>query len=168
MKNKSVRDPIAAFHRDSTAARRIGQGKKCRCGEARPLALVSGSIPIICAACLRKQNGQSQFDNHHPAGRANHPATVPIWVNDHRARLSADQYEWPPETWTNPSGSPALAAAAAIRGYWETNEYVGEALLLENAVFLEALEKFLTARLGPNWWRGTEIEPFARKRKRGR
>ena len=167
MKKKSAREPIAVFQRQSTAARRIGQGKKCKCGEDRPFALIPGSVPTICASCQREKNGQSRYDGHHPAGKANHPATVPVWVNDHRARLTADQYEWPPETWTNPSGSPALAAAAAIRGYCETSEYLGESLLLENALFLEALNKFLTARLGPNWWDGTEIEPFVCKRKRG-
>lgn len=166
MRKKRVSDPIAFFQRQSTAARRVGPGKKCKCGEDRPLALISGSVPTICASCQRKKYGQSRYDGHHPAGQANHPATLPVWVNDHRARLTANQYEWPPETWSNPSGSPALAAAAAIRGYCETSEYLSESLLLENALFLEALEKFLSARLGQNWWRGTEVEPFVRQRKR--
>src|SRR5712664_2825367 len=103
MKKKNQRDPIAAFQRQSSAARRIGQGKKCKCGEHRPLALVSGSDPVTSASCEREKLGRSLFDEHHPAGQANHPATIPVWVNDHRARLSEDQYDWPGETWRNPS-----------------------------------------------------------------
>ena len=103
MKKKQERDPIAAFQRQSSAARRIGHGKKCKCGESRPLALVSGSNPTTCASCDREKRGQSSFDEHHPAGQANHPATVPVWVNDHRARLTEAQYDWPEETWENPA-----------------------------------------------------------------
>jgi hypothetical protein len=166
MKNESERDPIAAFQRQSSAARRIGQGKKCRCGERRPLALVSNSDSTSCASCKRKKSGQSIFDRHHPAGEANHPATVPVWVNDHRAWLSDAQYDWPDETWKNPSGSPILASAASIRGFCETSDYLVCELLIRNAKMLERLDRFLTKRLGSTWWRETEIEEFAPKRKR--
>jgi len=165
MKKKNERDPIAAFQRQSSSARRIGQGKKCKCGERRPLALVSGSNPTTCASCEREKSGQSPFDRHHPAGNANHPATVPVWVNDHRATLSDAQYDWPDATWRNPAGSPILAGAASIRGYCETSDYLVGELLLRNAKMLERLDDFLTKHLGPNWWRETEIEEFAPKRK---
>jgi hypothetical protein len=166
MKKKKERDPIAAFQRQSSAARRIGHGKKCKwCGESRPLALVPGSNPTICAACDRKKSGQSPFDEHHPAGQANHPATVSVWVNDHRAALSTAQYDWPEETWKNPTGSPILAGAACIRGYYDTSEYLLDDVVIRNVTLLERLDRFLTKKLGPNWWRGTEIEEFAPKRK---
>jgi hypothetical protein len=166
MKKKNERDPIAAFQRQSSAARRIGQGKRCKwCGEHRPLALVPGSNPTTCASCERKKNGKSPFDRHHPAGRANHPATVSVPVNDHRARLSDAQYDWPDETWSNPSGSPILAGAASIRGYCETSDYLVCELLLRNVKMLERVDSFLKKRLGPNWWRDTEVEEFAPKRK---
>jgi hypothetical protein len=165
MKKKQERDPIAAFQRQSSAARRIGHGKKCKCGESRPLALVSGSNPTTCASCDREKRGQSSFDEHHPAGQANHPATVPVWVNDHRARLTEAQYDWPEETWENPAGSPILAGAACIRGYCETSDYFAGQLLLRNAAMLERLDRFLTKKLGPDWWRETDIEDFAPKRK---
>lgn len=168
MKKKNERDPIAAFQRQSSAARRIGQGKKCECGEDRPQALISGSDPITCYSCAREKSGDSSFDEHHPAGRANHPAKVPIWVNDHRADLTDAQYDWPDETWRNPSASPILAGAASIRGYCETSEYLAGELLLRNAIMLEKLDSFLTKQFGPDWWRGTEIEEFAPKRKPGR
>jgi hypothetical protein len=165
MKKKQERDPIAAFQRQSSAARRIGHGKKCKCGERRPLALVSGSNPTTCASCGREKRGQSPFDEHHPAGQANHPATVPVWVNDHRASLTEAQYDWPEETWENPAGSPILAGAACIRGYCETSDYFAGQLLLRNAAMLERLDRFLTKKLGPDWWRETDIEYFAPKRK---
>jgi hypothetical protein len=167
MKKQSHRDPIASFERESRAARRVGHGNKCHlCEEQRPLALAPGIQPAICASCRRGKNGHSKFDDHHPAGKANDPTTLPIPVNDHRAVLSPHQYEWPPETWENPSGSPVLAGAACMRGYCETESYLLASLLLPKAEMLEALDKFLLARLGSDWWVGTEMERFAPKCKR--
>jgi hypothetical protein len=160
VKKKPGRDPIAAFERENRAARRVGQGSRCKCGEQRPLALIPGSQPTICADCQREKLGHSLLDNHHPAGKANDPTTIPIPVNDHRAVLSPEQYEWPQETWDNPSGSPILAGAACRRGYCETACYLVSSLLIPQAEMLEALDPFLTKRLR------TEMERFAPKRKR--
>jgi hypothetical protein len=169
VKKPTQRDPIASFERESRAARRVGHGNKCHlCDERRPLALVPGSQPTICASCQRCKIGYSKFDEHHPAGEANDSTTLPIPVNGHRAVLSPQQYEWPPETWENPSGSPVLASAACMRGYCETESYLLASLLLPKAEMLEALDKFLLARFGPDWWVGTEMECFAPKRKRER
>lgn len=165
MRKKKSRDPIASFERETRAARRVGQGRKCKCGEDRPLALIPGSDPVICAECGRVKDGKTPFDQHHVAGEANDPTTTPIPANDHRAVLSPEQYEWPDETWKNPSGSPLLAGAACMRGYGETDSYLVAALLIPKAEMLEALDKYLLKRLGPNWWIGTEMEKFAPKRK---
>jgi hypothetical protein len=167
LKNNRLRDPIASFEREARAARRVGHGSRCRiCGEARPLALIPGSEPTICANCQRVKLGRSTLDNHHPAGEANDPTTIPIPVNDHRAILSPQQYEWPQETWTNPAGSPVLRGAASMRGYTETSDYLGASLLISNAEMLEALDVFLTKRFGPKWWVGTEMETYAPKHRR--
>jgi hypothetical protein len=104
-------------------------------------------------------------DNHHPAGETNDPTTTAIPVNDHRAILSPQQYEWPHETWENPSASPLLAGAACMRGYCETDSYLAASLLIPKAEMLEALEAFLEKRFGPKWWVETEMERFAPKRK---
>jgi hypothetical protein len=165
VKKKLQRDPIATFERETRAERRIGQGSRCKCGEQRPLALIPGSKPTICAACQREQLGNSSLDNHHPASAANDPTTTPIPVNDHREILSPQQYEWPQETFTNPSGSPVLRGAASIRGYTETGDYLVASLLVPNAEMLEVLDAFLKKRLGSEWWVGTEMERFAPKRK---
>jgi len=165
MKKNRSRDPIASFEREVRAERRVGRDSKCRCTEAGPLALVPGSHPTICAACKRVNDGKSPFDKHHPAGEANDPTTTPIPVNDHRARLSPKQYEWPDETWKNPAGSPLLAGAACMRGYCETGSYLVASLILPKAEMLEALDAFLLKKLGPNWWKGTEMERFAPKRR---
>src|SRR5271170_7444638 len=111
MKKKTERDPIAAFQRQSSSARRLGLDKKCKCDEDRPQTLKPGSDPPTCESCDRKKRGRSPFDQHHPAGKANNPATVPVWVNDHRAVLSDAQYDWPEQTLRNPFGSPILAGA---------------------------------------------------------
>ena len=169
MKRKPSRDPIAAFERESRATRRVGKGARCsKCGEDRPLALIPKSEPRICANCRRIELGQSTLDNHHPAGEANDPTTTPLPSNDHRADLSPKQYEWPLESWLNPSGSPVLAGAACMRGYSETDDYLVASLIIPKAEMLEALDAFLNRRLGPKWWVGTEMERFAPKRKRKR
>jgi hypothetical protein len=164
MKKNRLRDPIASFEREARAARRVGKNK-CKCGEERPLALIPGAKPSICAACQRRRDGKSPLDNHHPAGKANDPTTTPIPVTDHRADLSPKQYEWPEETWANPEGSPLRAGAASIRGFTETDSYLVARLLIPRAEMLEALDAFLKKRLGLRWWIGTEMERFAPKRK---
>lgn len=99
-------------------------------------------------------------DEHHPAGAANNPMTIPMPVNDHRAELSVAQSDWPKRTLENHNGSPLLAAAGCIRGYADTDFYLIEKLLLRRAEMLEALDAFLAQELGPEWWVGTELERF--------
>src|SRR6266404_7820693 len=103
---KNPHDPIARYHRKAKALRRIGLENQCKCGENRPEALISSSKPIICAACQRVKRGRTVFDEHHPSGKSNNPATIRVHVNDHRAVLSPAQYDWPRETLENPLGSP--------------------------------------------------------------
>jgi hypothetical protein len=105
------------------------------------------------------------MDLHHPAGRSNNPAAVLVPVNDHRAVLSPQQYEWPQQTWENPERSPILCVAANIRGYCETNDYLVAKLLLPLAEVLETLDATLKKTLGSKWWVGTEMERFAPRRK---
>jgi hypothetical protein len=165
MRKRPQRDAIAAYQRRVTAARRIGVDVKCLCGESRPAVLIPGSKPTICChACRRKQHGKTEFDQHHVAAGANSHAKTPIWVNDHVAILSDLQFDWPEATLENRDGSPLLAAAGRTRGYTETNEYLSDTLLRKSAEMLEALDKYLVKRLGPNWWRGTELEKFAPER----
>ena len=165
MENLPRREPIRTHQRKAVAARRVGEGVKCGCGEQRPEALISGSSPIICAECQRKRKRQSVFDNHHIAGRANSPVTVPVSANDHRAELSAAQYDWPMETLENPDGSPLLKGAACIRGATDWIIYILKELLLWIADMLEALDSFLVRTQGRYWWRNTELENFVPERK---
>ena len=160
------RDPIGAYQRKATAARRVGKDKKCACAEARPEALIAGSKPTICAACKRKRRGETTEDKHHPAGEANSPVTMPVPVNDHRAELNPAQYDWPKETRENPDGSPLLAAAGCIRGLIDTIFYLIDKLVLWIPEMLEKLNVFLVEKLGRRWWAGTELEQFAPKRRK--
>jgi hypothetical protein len=79
------------------------------------------------------------LDNHHPAGKANSPVTIPIPVNDHRAILSVAQFDWPEETLENPNGDPYLRMAASIRGFMDMLAYLVDKLLRPIAEVLEAL-----------------------------
>lgn len=119
---------------------------------------------MICAACKRIETGQTTDDDHHSAGEANSKATIPVFVNDHRAVLSVAQYDWPPETLKNPNGNPLLRASASIRGFTDTHYYLTENLLLWNPGFLEKLNAFLTEKFGPKWWKNTELEEFEVKK----
>lgn len=103
------------------------------------------------------------MDNHHPAGEANDPTTIPVPVNDHRAELNVAQYDWPAETLKNPDRSPLLARAASIRGYADTNVYLIEKHLLPGAECCELLDAFLTEKFGSKWWKKTELKRFVPK-----
>ena len=154
-------DPGGAHRRKVVAARRLGIDSRYSCGETRPEALIAGSKPTICAACKRRDSGRTTLDNHHFAGKANSPTTIPVSVNDHRALLSVAQADWPKRTLANPQGSPLLAAAACVRGFVDMVLYLIEKGLLWVAEMLEKLDEFLLRKLGPRWWIKTEMEQFA-------
>ncbi len=156
------RDPIGAHQRAVTAERRTGIGAQCECGEARPDTLIREGDLVICAACQRKRSGKTEIDQHHVAGEANDPTTIPVPVNDHRADLSVAQQDWPKKTLENPHGSPLLANVARIRGYIDTNRYLGEKLLLPDAEGQEELDSVLTERFGPKWWESQEFQELIR------
>jgi hypothetical protein len=159
------RDPSGAYRRKAIAARQVGVGAHCSCGEGRPEALIAGSDPPICAACERAAKGRTTKDDHHSFGRANNPATISVPVNDHRAVLSVAQAEWPKSTLRNAEGSPLLAGAACVRGFVDTILYLIEKGLLWLADMLEKLDEILLNKLGPKWWVNTEIEQYAPKKK---
>jgi hypothetical protein len=165
-KKPPPRDPISAYARKATAARRIGIGAQCACGETRPEALIPGSKPTTCFECDRKDRGYATVDNHHVAGEANSPATIPVPVNDHRAVLSVAQYNWPRKTLENPHGSFLLAAAGCIRGFVDYIYYAIDNYLLWIPEMLETLDTFLEDKLGQKWWHNTLLDRFAPKCKR--
>jgi hypothetical protein len=156
-------DPIRAHQRKSVASRRVGAGATCACGESRPEALITGSSPITCAECRRKTEGKSTTDLHHPAGKSNNSVTIPISVNDHRAILSTDQYDWPKRTLENPESSPLIAAAACVRGFISTISYLVVHLLEWIAGALEQIDRMLTERLGPRWWTNIDFNRNTQK-----
>jgi hypothetical protein len=129
------------------------------------VALIAGSNPTTCVACQRSAKGRIAIDQHHFAGGANNPTTIPIPVNDHRAILSVAQAEWPKSTLANTGGSPLLTGAACLRGFIDTSLYLIEQGLLWLAEMLEKLDQVLIRKLGPRWWVNTEIEQFAPKKK---
>lgn len=160
MSKKHVQsDPSAAYVRRTIAARRVGE-RRCACGERRPEALISERDPIICHKCWRIEEGKSITDDHHPAGDANDPTTLPIPVNDHRAVLNVAQYGWRQLTLENPNASPLLARAACIRGYIDTNDYLVNELLLPGAEVFELLDTLLKDKFGEKWWTKTELGKF--------
>src|SRR5262245_13580510 len=135
-----VTDPIGKARRHAVSERRLGDQRQCvDCGESRPRALLRTSTPRRCARCTRRRKGARTLDRHHPAGQGNHPATVAVPVNDHRAELTEAQYDWSIKTLENPDRDPLLRGAACIRGFVETAMYLAKELLLWIAEFLEKL-----------------------------
>jgi hypothetical protein len=142
------RDPIGAYKRKATAERRVGVDAQCACGERRPEALIPRSNPMICVECKRTRRGQTTVDNHHVAGKANSPTTIPVPANDHLAKLTVAQYDWPKKTLENPDGSPQLAAAACIRGYIDSATYLNERLLAWIPDLLEKQDASIAEKVG--------------------
>jgi hypothetical protein len=161
----SERDPIAAYSRKAKTKRRLGENAACICSEKRPEALVRKNSSVMCAACVRKSQRKIPADKHHVAGKANHPATIEVPVNDHRACLSVTQYNWPKKTLENSDESLLLAAAACIRGFVDTVVYLVKELLVWIADMLETLDAYLIEQFGPKWWLNTPLTIFARTRK---
>jgi hypothetical protein len=141
MRKSPQRDPIRSHQRKAVAARRVGKDARCACGEARPEALITNSKPLICANCQRKNGGQNIMDDHHPAGAANSPVTIPVPVNDHRAELSTAQYDWPRNTLENPNADDLLKIAASLRGFIDTQQYLLDRLLHPLPEILEMLNE---------------------------
>jgi hypothetical protein len=141
---------LAAYRRNAIAARRIGTGRKCRCGESRPEALIPGSSPAICAKCDRKSRKRKPVDDHHVFGKTNSPLTMSIPVNDHRAELSVAQQAWPPKTLENKRRSQSLADAAKIRGFIDTVEYLMHEHLLPVAERRERFDTIEARKLRKN------------------
>lgn len=154
-------DPSAAYARKAIAARKKGVGSRCKCGEARPEALIRQKNRVICHKCKRKEKGMKTKDNHHFAGQANSPITVPVPVNDHCAELTPGQQDWPKKTLENPNGSPVLAAAACVRGFVDTVVHLIEKGLHWVADMLEKLDAWLVQEMGETWWVGSPIAQFA-------
>ncbi len=149
------------FRRKAVARRRLGTKAECqRCGEARPEALIRNSGPRTCAACQREKQGKATVDLHHLAGQNNRCVTVPVPVNDHRARLSPAQLNWPSETLRNSNKSPLLAIAACIRGFIDFIEYCVDELLRWAAEELEKLDAYLVGKLGTRWWVRVSDQPL--------
>jgi hypothetical protein len=114
MKKPRLRHPEGAAKRAAIAQRRVGEGARCACGETRPLALIPGNNPMICAKCQRQKRGHTVMDKHHPFGEANDPkTTILVPVNDHRAELNEAQNDWMKQTRENPDGSPLVWSASA-------------------------------------------------------
>lgn len=143
-------NPIRCDARHARRQRTLGPDASCSCGEADPRCLVETGSGVQCYGCRARTTARPATERHHVAGRHNLADTVPVPNNDHRI-LSDLQQDWPAATLRNPDGSPLLQAAAAIRGWMDVL-----VLILERAVgwmphFLEALDVWLCARLGPEW-----------------
>lgn len=143
-------NPITTDARHARRRRALPPDARCACGEMDPCCLVETDAGIQCYGCRARNASRSGTEQHHVAGRHNLATTVPIPNNEHRI-LSDRQQDWPTTTLRNPDRSPLLQAAAAIRGWLDIL-----VLILERAVgwipgFLEALDAWLCARLGPAW-----------------
>jgi hypothetical protein len=121
------------------------------CPESDPFALTQTPDGLHCYECQALATGRSWTERQHPAGRRNHPATVPIPGNDHRV-VDDHKHEWPRETLRNPDGSPLLRAAACLRGWLDTLRLIVDRTVGWIPPFLERLDAWLTDQLGSGWW----------------
>ena len=120
------------------------------CAEICPFMFTGADPEIYCYEHALLRLGRPWLEQHHPAGRRNHPAKFATPANDHRV-LSELQLRWPRETLRNPDGSPLLQAAALLRGYLDLL-YLVMVLTAVVPIFLEQLDEYLRLRLGGGWW----------------
>jgi len=139
--------------RTEDAYERLGTRQpRCRqCTETNPNALMKLDDLVACHECQARKHGRSQTEAHHVAGRHNLQVAVDLPANDHRV-LSDLQRDWPIDTLRNPTGSPLLKAAAALRGWLDAVN-----LMMDRAVgwiprFLEWLDGQLQDAIGTRWW----------------
>jgi hypothetical protein len=121
------------------------------CPETDPFALTQTPDGLRCYECQALAAGRPWTERQHPAGRRNHPATVPIPGNDHRV-VDDLKNDWPRDTLRNPDGSPLLCAAACLRGWLDTLRLIVERTVGWIPPFLEHLDTWLTSQLGHGWW----------------
>lgn len=143
-------NPIKRDARQARRRRVVGPGARCACGETDPRCLTTSGDLVRCYACRSRAAGRPATEQHHPAGRHNLAATVPIPNNEHRI-LNDLQQEWPVMTLRNPTGSPLLQAAAAIRGWLDVLILIIERTIGWISPFLEALDAWLVEQLGDAW-----------------
>ena len=125
---------------------------KCdACGEDEVVALSSIAAGFICYACDAEQRGRNETENHHMAGRAiDSEFVVRVPANEHRV-LSVMQRAWLPNVTGNRRSSPLVRWAAILFGWLDVLHLILERLesLPE---FLIALDQWLAATVGENWW----------------
>ena len=157
-----MRENLEREIREEAAYERLGTRRpRCQhCGEANPFALQGSHPDLTCYECSSRRIDRSPIEGHHPAGRHNSPATVPIPGNDHRV-LSDMQRDWPERTLRNPDGSPLLAAAAAIRGWLDILGLVVQRTVGHVPALLESLDARLRATYGDRWWEVLDMEGMA-------
>lgn len=156
-------DPIAAWLRETRAARRVGRRAACACGEARPFALITGRSPPICFRCERLARGREPYEDNHVFGKRNSALMIRYPTNDHRAVFNVKQLDWTPESLENPNGDPLLEALARFHGL-DNNVVHMLSDCIAFAPKLKHVQELLVAVHGSNWLPALEAAA-ARKRK---
>lgn len=137
--------------REARRRRVLGAGTGCpRCSWEELPALTKDANGVLCYECRCAEPGRATVEQHHHAGRANDPATVPVPGNLHR-ELSERQHDWPAEVRRNPERDPLLWLAAACYGLRDHLAWWA-AWLARVADWLVALARELRDRSGPAWW----------------
>lgn len=144
--------PDGALRQEATYRRLGTRDPACRtCGETDWRALTGTDPDILCYICDKARRGQAPLEQHHVAGQHNSGVTVPVDANVHRI-LSDAQRDWPRTTLTNPTQSPLIQAAAALRGFMEWVRTLMDRVLGWIPPFLEQVDHWLTAQHGAEWW----------------
>jgi hypothetical protein len=151
------RDPIRAYARKKRAQRRAGIGWMCP--SCRKERRAFAKIGPVCYKCDRISHSRAPYESNHVFGKANSDAQLLRPINDHRAVLSVDQYDWPVDVRENPDGSPVLAAAGMRLGRRSEIRYILEQDRSDE--ILVELDAWLRECFGPKWWVGTPLERYA-------
>jgi hypothetical protein len=120
------------------------------CGERDPWRLTGVAPDVLCAEHRAAAQGRDTIEDHHVAGRHNHPATVGLPANSHAALTHRQQSEWPRELLRNPDADPLVAMGARLRGSKDVIEEIVSGVL-PTSDELDELGEFLDRRDGTGW-----------------
>jgi hypothetical protein len=132
-------NPIRTAARHTRHRLAIPTGARCKhCGSSDASVLVSKTRPQLCLDCLAVAQHRSPIEQHHPLGRANDPATIPLRASVHRF-FSDRQIDWGAQTLENVTGCGRLRRAAGLRVLTDINAYFVETIALPKARALERI-----------------------------
>jgi len=116
----------------------------------------------LCYECLAFVRGRSPVEEHHPLGRSNHPSTVSVPGNPHRA-LSNRMQDRGSDLLRGDPADPLLSIARLLQTIMDAAEWALDHLGDLIHVLLR-LRQRLIKDYGSQWWEALGLGPLWRSK----